>query len=104
MRTMIWISLGLCVALPAQAAADEHARSLAATCAACHGTNGESVGGNAVLAGLDRAELVHQMKSFKSGRRRVTIMHQLMQGYSDDEIEQLADFFAGQKRGEQGLP
>ena len=37
------------------------------------------------------------LKDFKSGARPATVMHQHAKGYTDTEIDQLADFFAGQK-------
>lgn len=74
-----------------------HARNLAASCAACHGTNGNSVGGMPALAGLERGYFSKQLKDFKSGERPATVMHQHAKGYTDTEIEQLADFFAAQK-------
>jgi len=77
---------------------DAHSRNLAASCAACHGTNGHSVGGTPVLAGLDKALFVNQMKDFKSGARPSTVMYNHAKGYSDEEFEKLADFFAAQKR------
>ena len=78
--------------------ADSAARQMAATCSACHGTNGHSVGGTPVLAGLDRAHFIKQMKDFKSGAREATVMNRHAAGYSDAEIEKLADYFAAQKR------
>jgi cytochrome subunit of sulfide dehydrogenase len=73
-------------------------KSLAATCAACHGTNGRAVEAAAVpgLAGLPAAYMVEQMKAFKNGSRPATVMHQLAKGYSDTQIEQLAAYFAAQ--------
>ncbi len=74
-------------------------RSMAATCAACHGTNGVSVGGAlAGLAGLNKDYFVLQMKNFKEGKRDATLMHQISKGYNDAEINALADYFAAQKR------
>lgn len=82
----------------AHAEADKHARNLAASCAACHGTDGHSVGGTPVLAGLDKALFVSQMKDFKSGARPATVMHQHAKGYTDEELELLAGYFSAQKR------
>ncbi len=74
-------------------------RSIAATCAACHGTNGNSAGGAVPgLAGGNKEYFVGQMKAFKEGKREATIMHQLAKGYSDAEIAALGDFFAAQKK------
>ena len=77
-----------------------YVKSLAATCANCHGTNGKAVDGSSVgsLAGLDKAYTVAQMKAFKTGTRPATVMHQLSKGYSDAQIETLATYFAAQKK------
>lgn len=80
------------------AAADVSTRQMGASCAACHGTNGNSVGATPVLAGLDRKHFIRQMRDFKSGARPATVMHRHAKGYSDAEIEKLADYFAAQKR------
>ena len=75
-------------------------QSLAATSAACHGTQGRAIEGAAVpgLAGLSAGYLVEQMKAFKSGARQATVMQQIAKGYSDSQIDQMAAFFAAQKR------
>lgn len=77
-----------------------NAQALAATCAACHGTQGRAVDAAAVpaLAGMPAAYLAEQMRAFKSGARQATVMPQLAKGYSDVQIEQLAAFFAAQKK------
>jgi cytochrome c553 len=82
----------------AQAAPDAAARQIAATCSACHGTNGFSVGGTPVLAGLNRAHFIKQMQDIKSGARPATVMHRHAAAYDDAEIDKLADYFASQKR------
>ena len=72
---------------------------MAATCTFCHGTDGRSVGMTPGLAGADKGYLAQQMKDFKSGKRPgTTIMHQLAKGYSDEQIEQMAAYFAAQKK------
>lgn len=74
---------------------DAGARSLAATCFTCHGTDGRSAGGvPPSLAGMDRAYLVRQMQAFKAGTRPATLMHQYARGYSDAELDQIAAYFA----------
>lgn len=73
-------------------------RYIAANCANCHGTNGNSAGGMESLSGYDREKFISVMKAFKSGERPATIMHQLSQGYSDEQVAAMADFFAGQPR------
>lgn len=84
-------------------AQDEEAlnqRSLAATCASCHGTAGKAVANSAVpgLAGMPAIYMMEQMKAFKAGTRTATVMHQLAKGYSETQIEQLAAYFAAQPK------
>jgi cytochrome subunit of sulfide dehydrogenase len=93
------LSLGTAGAL-AQDAQTLYIKSLAATCANCHGTNGKVVDGSSVpgLAGLPANYIVEQMNAFKSGARPATVMHQLAKGYNDAQIAQIAAYFAAQKK------
>ena len=77
-----------------------YTKSLAATCANCHGTNGVAVAGSSVmsLAGLDKSYTIAQMKAFKAGTRPATVMHQISKGFSDAQIDVLATYFAAQKK------
>ncbi len=76
------------------------ASSLAATCANCHGTAGRAVDAASLpgLAGLPATYTVEQMKAFKSGARPATVMHQIAKGYSDVQIEQIAAWYAAQRK------
>ena len=69
-------------------------RSLAASCANCHGTLGVAQPGMESLAGQTKEDLQKKMMDFKSGKKPATIMHQLSKGYTDTQIEQLAVYFA----------
>lgn len=74
-------------------------RSLAANCAACHGTNGNSAGGAIPgLAGMNKEYFLNQVKAFKEGKREATVMHQIAKGYSDAEMAALGDYFSAQKK------
>jgi cytochrome subunit of sulfide dehydrogenase len=75
-----------------------HIRTLAASCAACHGTQGNSAGSTPVLAGLDSAYFIQQMTEFRSGARSSTVMHRHAKGINVDEINLLANYFSQQKR------
>ena len=77
--------------------ADANARNIAATCANCHGTGGVSLGEVPSLAGRPRADIVRMMREFKSDARPGTVMNQLAKGYTDEQIEALAGWFAAQK-------
>jgi len=81
----------------AQAPDPNLARNIAAGCANCHGTNGVSKGGMPSLAGQAKPDLVRKMQDFKAGRTPGTIMTQLAKGYTDEQIDLLAGWFAAQK-------
>ena len=72
-------------------------RYLAANCTGCHGTQGRSTGAVPAIAGLGRTVIVEAMRAFRSGDRAATVMHQHAKGYSEAQIELLADYFAAQK-------
>lgn len=70
---------------------------LANTCAGCHGTNGVSQGPAApTIAGLESDYLLETMLAYKSGKRHGTIMNRIVKGYTDDELEQIAEFYSKQ--------
>ncbi len=88
------------VSAHAQDANALYMRALAATCANCHGTSGRAIDNSEVpgLAGMPAAYLVAQMQAFKKGERPATVMHQLAKGYTDEQIQQIAAYFAAQKK------
>jgi sulfide dehydrogenase cytochrome subunit len=75
-----------------------HIRTLAASCAACHGTQGNSHSITPVLAGLDTTYFSTQMLAFKNRSRTSTVMHHHALGLTADEIEQLSHYFSQQER------
>lgn len=81
----------------AQSADPNLSRNLAASCSACHGTNGVSLGGMPSLAGQSKVDLVRKMQDYKAGRTPSTIMQQLAKGYTDEQIDLMAGWFAVQK-------
>lgn len=94
-------SLGLAVLAGTASAqgvnADRQTRVWAASCAACHGTDGRAQGAIPAIAGRDAQTLYSALVEFKNGQRpAATVMHQHAKGYTDDELKRLANFFAAQ--------
>jgi cytochrome c553 len=98
---MEWALVGLLGAGASGAWAQADAlqvRSWAAACANCHGTAGVAQPGMESLAGVPKEELAKKMLDFKAGRKPATIMHQLAKGYTDEQLQQLAAYFAALKK------
>ena len=89
----------LALAAPWSLAQDANlARNLAATCANCHGTNGQVRGSDVKpLAGVAAEKILAQIADFKSGAQPATIMHQISKGYTDEQLKLIAAYFAAQK-------
>ena len=83
----------------AHAADPDLARNLAATCATCHGTNGQAVQGAGMeaLAGTDKAKALQRLSEFRSGVKPASIMHQISKGFTDEQLDLIITYFAAQK-------
>lgn len=71
-------------------------RNLAATCANCHGTNGNARGDMKPLAGVSAEKILAAVADYRSGNQPATIMHQIAKGYTDAQMKLIADYFAAQ--------
>ncbi|AHE99577.1 sulfide dehydrogenase [Thioalkalivibrio paradoxus ARh 1] len=70
---------------------------LAFQCAGCHGYNGHSVGpATPSLAGFPKEYFVDSMMAYKDGSRYATIMDRVAMGYTEEQFEAMAEFFAAQ--------
>ena len=99
--SQILVAAGLTVLFgqaQAQTPSAAQVRSWAAACANCHGTDGQAQPGMESLAGVNKDDIVKKMLGFKAGRKPATIMHQLAKGYSDEQIQAIAAYFAAQKK------
>jgi cytochrome c553 len=100
MRGCKWIvvAAALTVAGSAQAAGDAAAgQQKSAPCQACHGTDGNSpVGMYPKIAGQHASYTVTQMKALRDGGRKDPVMSPMAANLSDQDIEDLAAFFASQ--------
>lgn len=73
-------------------------KNKAGSCAGCHGANG--ISNNDLwpnLAGQKAGYLEKQMKAFRDGSRKDPMMEPMAKGLSDQDIADLAAFYAGLK-------
>jgi cytochrome subunit of sulfide dehydrogenase len=72
--------------------------TMAHSCAACHGTNGQLGDESfAPLAGMPSGQFVKTMIDFREGRRPATLMGHVAKGFSDEDLKGMGAFFAAQK-------
>ncbi len=91
------ISLGLIAMVQGAVAAGDAAAGEANStgCAACHGSDGNSPAANfPKLAGLGEKYLAKQMQDIKSGARPIAEMTGQLDNMSDQDIDDLAAFYA----------
>lgn len=88
---------GMTTASPVLLAAVASGETLGGTCTACHGYNGSSVGVIPSIAGNTEDYFNETMEAFKSDERKSTVMGRIAKGYSSEEINRMAKFFAAQK-------
>ena len=69
----------------------------AVSCSGCHPASAKVTSPVPRLAGQDRAAIVRAMQDFRSGQRAGTVMDRIAKGFTDDEIQALAAWFAAQK-------
>lgn len=93
------LSIALTVATPSMAGGDvEKGKELSATCAACHGADGNStIPTNPKLAGQYESYLVKALGDYKSGARSNAIMAGFAAALSDQDIRDLAAYFSSQE-------
>lgn len=72
-------------------------KSKAAVCGACHGPDGNSMNPQwPKLAGQHAVYLERQLMDFKSGARKNALMNPQAAGLSDQDMEDLAAYYASQ--------
>ena len=95
-RTAIAIAALLLCALPAWSAAPE-APAGAASCSGCHASGAKVDTAVPRLIGRSAADIATQMQAFKSGQKPATVMDRIAKGFTDAEIQAIADWYAQQK-------
>lgn len=75
----------------------ERGEQLTATCAGCHGADGNSAAASfPKLAGQGAPYLLKQLQDIKNGDRVVTQMTGLLDGYDQQQLEDIAAYYASQ--------
>ncbi len=87
----------LLVGCASTAAARPDIEPLARTCNGCHGVGGVSVSGPMPsIGGLPKEYLKRIMKQWKYGERNAVTMDRIVKGFSDDQLDALAEYFSKQ--------
>jgi sulfide dehydrogenase cytochrome subunit len=66
--------------------------NMISNCYSCHGTDGRSPGSIPSLTGKNAQQALLQLKEFKSGQLAATVMTRHAKGYTDAELEALANY------------
>ena len=75
----------------------EAGKAKAAACVGCHGANGQGVPPNPALKGKTADEFVEAMKDYKSGKRNNAVMKAFAAQLNDQDIANLAAYYASLK-------
>ncbi len=67
---------------------------LAVDCAECHGDKGEGMDDAPAIAGLDAAKHLAMLKGFMSGEIEGETMSMMLEGYSEEDLANLAAYYA----------
>jgi len=69
----------------------------AASCTGCHPASTRVTSPVPRLHGLDRAAIVRAMQEFRAGTRAGTVMDRIAKGFTDEEIQAIAAWYATQR-------
>lgn len=102
--SILTITISLFATNAVAAPMDNHVPTLAATCAACHGTQGHNIKTQfdlakapKTLAGIDASFFITQMQKFRSDERKGTVMNHYAKGLNEEEIQALSVYFSSQE-------
>lgn len=91
--------IAMIAASPTIAGNAERGKEKSVVCQACHGPDGNGVGDPQypIIAGQYADYLVHAMRSYKTGERSDLIMQGFMATLSEQDIADLAAWYASQQ-------
>lgn len=88
------LALGLAASATGAGAATEDDRLLASQCLGCHAADPNGTGGFEQLNGESAASIVDELSEMRGSSKELDIMHMQARGYTDDQIQRLAQWFA----------
>lgn len=89
MRALLFLLLAsLALAAGARDLDATPASILAASCSSCHAGTSTRL---PTLENLDRTRIAEALRAFRSGTREGTLMQRIARGYTDEEVELLAE-------------
>ena len=98
LRNLFNMILSATVLLASQTAiAGAQGDTIAYTCNGCHGTDGVSKGAVPTLKGMPADYHAKTLNDFKTDKRPSTIMGRIAKGYSDEEINAVAEYYESLK-------
>lgn len=92
-QILIFLAL-LLIGNSIQAAGVTQGAMLSNSCSACHGTDGKSPGAIPSIYGKSVGFISQALKEFRDGQRPATVMGRHAKGYTDQEIQLIAEHFS----------
>ena len=98
MRKALAAAIGLASIAAAASPTRAQPPAGAAACSGCHPASSGVSSPVVRLAGMDRESIVRALQEFRAGTRAGTIMDRIAKGFTDEEIQALAAWFAAQPK------
>ena len=95
---LVVLAVGLLTAQQLRADEISRATMLSVSCAGCHGTDGKSPGSIPSIGGKSSDFIATALRQFSTGEWPSTVMGRHATGYTDEEIQLIADYFAGREQ------
>jgi len=96
MRKAAAVAIGF-LSIAAATVASAQPPAGAASCSGCHPSSSRVSSPVPRLTTMDRAAIVKAMQDFRSGQRSGTVMDRIAKGFTDEEIQAIAAWYAAQK-------
>jgi cytochrome c553 len=96
MRSGLAAAIGA-LAIAAAVTASAEPPAGAASCSGCHAASPRVSTPVPRLAGRDPADIVKAMQEFRSGARAGTVMDRIARGFTPEEIQAIAAWYASQR-------